>query len=375
MFINNGILGVTSDNLNSISVAITKNGVSSKMLNGAIILSNKVWVEDDKGVIEMQSGLQTIYDQNGNPRVYLGRYPTPENASQYRYGLRIVDGAFDIRTSASTNRGVQIDGNGFRAFNNNSVKTFEVNAATGQVSIIGGISIKTSPDSMRGVELDGNGFRIYGNSGQLVFSADNFGNIFYAGRLQNATGSVSNLDGTFVGDLVAAGGTFTGTLNGVDGVFTGNLSAVGGTFTGALSAASGTFQGVVTGSLSANTMRTINLDASQITTGGLTAERISVNELSAISSNLGNITAGTITGTRINTQDDLYVGDRIYFQGWGAKRILFDSMNFIGDDGSGNFEINTWGNQVFTGGSALFYNDVVFMGNVRFQGGVSGLPK
>lgn len=375
LFINNGVLGVTKNNLNSIEVAITKNGVHANFLVGKIILSNKVWVEDDKGVIEMQSGLQTIYDQSGNPRVYLGRYPTPENSSQYKYGLRIVDGAFDIRTSSTTNKGVQIDGNGFRAFNSNSVKTFEVNATTGQVSIIGGISIKTSPDALRGVELDGNGLRIYGNSGQLVFSADNYGNVFYAGRLQNATGSVNNLDGTFVGDLVAAGGTFTGTLNGVDGNFTGSLTAATGTFRGQLTAATGTFQGVVTGSLSTQTMQAINIDARQITTGGLTAERINVQELSAISSNLGNITAGRISGTSINTDDDLFVGDRIYFQGWGAKRILFDSMNFIGDDGSGNFEINTWGNQIFTGGSAIFYNNVTFLGRVTFQGGVSGLPK
>lgn len=371
LFINNGLLGVTVDGLNSVSVSISKLGIHAEKLVGKIILGNKLWIEDDAGVVEIKSALMTVYDQSGTPRVYLGRYPSPDNASQFKYGLRVTNGAFDIRTSNSTNSGVQIDGSGLRAFNNAGVKTFEVNATTGQVSIIGGISIKTSPDSYRGVELDGNGLRIYGNSGQLVFSADNFGNVFYAGRLQRATGSVDNLDGTFVGDLVAAGGTFTGTLNGVDGVFTGNLSAVGGTFTGALSAASGTFQGVVTGSLSSNTMKTINLDASQITTGGLTAERIDVQELSAISSNLGNITAGSITGTSINTEDDLYVGDRIYFQGWGAKRILFDSMNFIGDDGTGSVEIQSFGDiNLITGAT------IRFMGKVDFSGAqVMGLPK
>jgi hypothetical protein len=53
-------------------------------------------------------------------------------------------------------------------------------------------------------------------------------------------------NGTFSGNLEAAGGTFTGDLSAAGGTFTGDLSAAGGTFTGDLEAARGTFKGELT---------------------------------------------------------------------------------------------------------------------------------
>lgn len=303
LFINNGILGITADNLNTIEVAISKRGISANLLNGRVILSNKVVVEDALGVIEMHSGLQQIFDNQGRVRVQLGRYPDPDNNGAFKYGLRVYDGAIDIRTSDNENRGVQLDGNGFRAFNNNGVRTFDVDAATGQVSIVGGIRIKTHPDNLRGTEIDGDGFRIYGNGGQIVFSADHFGNVYYAGRLSNATGTVSNLGGT--------------------------LDDMGGKFIGSIDS-DGTFRGLTTGTLSAQTVSTISLHANQITAGTISSDRINtqslqaatvdvdqlrannaqITNLSSISSDLGNITGG-----RIDIDTDMTIGRNLYLGG------------------------------------------------------------
>lgn len=351
LFINNGILGITADNLNTIEVAISKRGVSANLLNGRIILSNKVVVEDALGVIEMHSGLQQIFDNQGRVRVQLGRYPDPDNSGQFKYGLRVYDGAIDIRTSDNANRGVQFDGNGFRAFNNNGVRTFDVDASSGIVSIIGGLNIKSNPDAQRGVEIDGNGFRIYNQSGILVFNADHFGNIYYAGRLQNAFGTVSNLGGT-IQDM---GGNFIGSIN-----------------------SDGTFRGLVTGTLSANTVDAISIRAEQITAGTISADRINtqslsaatldvqqlrannaqIDNLSSISSNLGNITGGRIDiDTDMTIGNNLYIGSNymnehnIIFGGTGGSIQYIQDTMYINSTGSlyldasrvevrGNFYVN-----------------------------------
>ena len=347
LFINNAIFGITADGLNSISVAIDKNGVHAERLVGKIILGNTLWIEDDLGVVEIKNGLQTIYDADGNPRVYLGRYPDADNANNYKYGLRVIDGAFDIRTSTNTNRGIAIDGTGIRAYNNNGAMTFEVDAATGKVSIIGDMSIKTHANDYKGVSIDGNGIHIYDTNGALAFDADNNGNVFFAGKLQNATGTVNNLGGTF--------------------------------------------NGTVTGTLSANTVKSINIDASQITTGTLNASligadtidasKLNVNKLSAITADLGtvtsgtisgttitgnNISGGTITGTTINgttitggtidgvsitTDQYVVVGKRLYFGGTQSFDLI--------DTSNGNMSFYAWNGFDFWGTDISFNGDTI----------------
>lgn len=347
--------------------------VHANKLVGKIILSKKLYIEDELGIVEIQSGLQTIYDQNMKPRVQLGRYPTFENPNVFKYGLKVIDGAFDIRTSESTNRGVQIDGEGIRAYNSNGVKTFEVNAQTGQVAIIGGISIKTHPDSNRGVELDGNGLRIYNDSGMLVFNADHYGNIFYRGKLDGAygsvddiTGSIKDMDGTFKGDLSAAGGTFTGELRGVDGTFTGELKAATGTFggvvTGSLDAVTGTFNGIVTGTISADTARLINVDVDQ-----LRANNAVITSLSAISSDLGYITAGEIDiDSDLTIGNNLYIGSHwqdqdkaiIFGGGQGGARIDYQDDALI----INAFRVSLEGRVDFTNASEVDFTGVNVIG-------------
>lgn len=369
LMITNGSFFITPDNGNTVTVAIDKNGVHAERLVGRIILGNKLEIQDDLGIVRIQSGTVTIFDPQGKTRVQLGRYPNPDSQNQYKYGLRVYDGAFDIRT-AEGKQGMQIDENGLRTFNTNGVTTFEVVARTGEVKIAGSLSIKTHPDDYRGVVIDGNGLRIYNNSGGIVFNADNFGNVWYAGRLTGATGSVDNLDGTFKGDLVAAGGTFTGTLYGVDGVFTGSLSAVNGTFTGSLVAATGTFEGLVTGSLSTDTMRAISIDADQITSGYIKANRLDVDELSAITANLGYVTSGTI-----DIDTDLSVGNNIYL----GKRYANDIKNVIF---SGTTRISgNWSSMDISAMSIQLDGSNIDIGNassyIRFSGTVdmSGVRK
>lgn len=269
--------------------------VFANKLHGRLILSNKLWVEDDLGVVEIKSGLMTVYDNNGNPRVYLGRYPTFNNPNQFAYGLRVIDGAFDIRTSNDTNKGVVITGDGISAFNNNGVRTFNVDAATGKVSIVGSLDIRTSADTNKGVVIDGDGIKIYNASGTIMFSANASGDVFYKGRLDGATGTVSNLGGSL--------NNMTGNVNNL----TGSINAMDGTFKGSLTAATGTFNGIVTGSLSADTVSAIRLDVDQ-----LVANNAQITSLSAISADLGTVTAGNLTGVNINTTQDMTIGNNLY---------------------------------------------------------------
>jgi len=305
LMITNGQLLITPDNGNSVSVAISKNGVHAERLVGRLILGNKLWIEDEQGIVSIQSGTVTIYDNNARVRAQLGKYQDPENQHNMKYGLRIYDGAFDIRTNEGL-RGVQLDENGIRAYNSNGVRTFEVVAGTGEVKIIGSLSIKTNQDSNRGVTLDSSGIRGYDNSGNKNFDLDTNGNLYVSGTIEYSRGNNNNLGGSFNGEF---NGLVTGTLDAVDGTFTGHLQAA---------------------TMDVQTMRTIELDADQITTGGLTANRIDVNELSAISSKLGDIESGNI-----DIAEDLSVGKIIRLgKKWGDVQtsIVFGGTSQISAD-------------------------------------------
>lgn len=369
LMITNGQLLITPDNGNSVSVAINKDGVHAERLVGKLILGSKLEIIDAEGVVRIQSGQITIFDKQGKTKVQLGRYPDPDNANNIKYGLRIYDGAFDIRTSDNSNRGVQIDGNGIRTFNNNGVRTFNVDAATGMVEIIGSLSIRTSTSTNKGVVIDGDGIKGYNASGGMTFRISNSGDAWFAGRLEWATGNIDHVGGSFTGELVEV----TGTLKAVNGIFSGKLSFVDGEFTGELIGATGRFDGLVAGTISAQTMTTIRLDANQIVTGGLKAERIDVNELSAISSNLGNIRSGNI-----DIDEDLYVGRNIYLgQRYGSdyKSVIFNNVSRI--EANWN-KISVSGSEVWLDGSYVTIRaySTRFEGIVDFSSAqVIGLPR
>lgn len=325
--------------------------VFAERLFGKVILGNKLYIEDALGVVEVQSGAIKIYDNNKNIKVQIGRYPNPDNESQFKYGMRIWDGSLDFRTTSTPNRGTQIDGTGIRTFNSNSVRTFNVEASTGLVEIVGSLSIRTSTNSNRGVVIDGNGIKGYNASGQTKFEINsNTGDAWFGGRLEYVTGTLDQVSGT-VNNL---GGSFAGTLNGVDGTFTGNLSA-----------ATGTFNGLVTGSLSSQTIDAIRIDADQINALRITADMIDVTDLSAISANIGNITAGTINtvslmGVNIDTTQDIRVGRNIQLQGSGTNSIRFSSNSFISSAGGGNLNIEAFNDLNITASTTIFNGRVDF---------------
>ena len=327
--------------------------VFANKLHGKIILSNKLWVEDVLGVVEVKSGLVKIYDQYGIPRVYLGRYPSYDNPNDYLYGLRVDNGQFSMRTSTSDKRGIQIDGKGVRGYNSNGVETFNLDTS-GHVKIVGSLDIRSSPDALKGTVIDDSGITIYGNSGQIMFRADHSGNIYFRGRLDGATGTVSNLGGT----INNMGGSFVGSIN-----------------------SDGTFRGLTTGTLSAQTVDTIRLKAEQITTGKLSANvidtqslsaatievdqlranGIQVNDLSAISSNLGNITGGNIDIT-----ESISIGDGIYLKG-GMTGIYFPTWSQIFDSG-GSLTVEAFNILHLVGGAGR----IEMWGDVHIHGALTG---
>lgn len=255
LVINNGILAITKDSGNSVEVAITKNGVFANRLYGTALLGNNLVIQSDNGLFTINGETQTIYDANGVKKIELGKYQNPDSPSQYKYGLRVYDGAIDLRTSNNPNRGTQLDGDGFRAFNNNGVRTFNINAATGQVEIIGDLTIKSSPSSYRGVvitssgitgynasggitfelnansgrmtsqenfliqtstspnrgvKMDDYGIRGYNTSGTKTFEIDIYGNATFSGNI-----TASNIYGTTINGTTINGGTINGTtING-----------------------------------------------------------------------------------------------------------------------------------------------------------------
>ena len=172
LVINGGGLYITKDSARSVEVAINKDGVHSRRLVGNIVLSNKVMVESTSGIVTIEDNAITIKDTSMSNRVILGRYPNPSTPSQYKYGLYVSDGAVDIRTSSTDNRGVQLDSEGIRSFNSNGVRTFDINSSTGKVSIVGELEFKTSSSNYRGVVLDGNGLKAYNSSGTETVSID-----------------------------------------------------------------------------------------------------------------------------------------------------------------------------------------------------------
>lgn len=169
LVINNGIFAITPDGGNSISVAISKRGVHAEKVAGKLIMGNKLIIESDLGLFTIDGTVQTIYDANKVKKVELGRYSDPNNSSIYKYGLRIYDGALDIRTSSNANQGIQLDNSGLRSYNSNGVRTFNVNAITGQVEIIGDLTIKSSSSSYRGVVITSSGITGYNASGGITF--------------------------------------------------------------------------------------------------------------------------------------------------------------------------------------------------------------
>jgi len=200
------------------------------------------------------------------------------------------------------------------------------------------------------VELSGTGdtpFAIYGTGGTKIFD-------------YNSTSDKLTIvgDGTFSGNLSAAGGTFSGNISGASGTFTGNLSASNGLFSvnnGVLTAQTGTIGGwTITGS----TLESSSSSNSQIRLTPVTAnggkiallqngvERITIDPVEGIKDSVGNFTLtpsgnlivrGTITSGSTITGADITMTGNAGQNGVGATKLLFQASNYAISAGTSSF--------------------------------------
>jgi len=320
MVINNGLLAITPDGGNTVTVAISKRGVHAERIIGKILMSNQTYIESDKGLFDINGTSAKYFDANRNLKIELGQY-THNNVT--KYGLKVHDGAIDIvnglpksqinqsavqawdsaegnakghanslntsirsdlRLTSPLPTALTLDNSGITAYTASSSSYARLDYR-GLYVQGGAIDIRTSSSSYRGIVLDGNGLRGYNSSGTKTFEIDTYGNGMFAGRLEYAKGSLDNV--------------------------------------------SGTFAGTVTGDLSANTINAIRITADQITALKIRADMIETTNLSSISANLGNITSGNI-----NISEDLRIGSGIYLAGSRSdvhKGIYFGNTQIMQD--------------------------------------------
>lgn len=287
--IQHGQVALTSDNGNTWRTAITPEGIFAERLVGKIILSNRLLVEDEDGIIKISGSKMQIFDPEGKEKVILGKI------SDNQYGLKVNSGAIEItgglneshmnpsyaeairyddtelrgelRLTSPLPNSIRLNSDGITAYTANTTNYARMDYR-GLYIQGGAVDIRTSTQLNKGIILDGNGFRGYKSNGTESIRVD------------------VNGDAKFSGDLVAAKGTFSGDLEAVGGTFSGNLVAAKGTFTGKLEAASGTFSGTLSSGI--------------INGGKITGADITGNEINGGTVKGTTISGGTITGTIIN---------------------------------------------------------------------------
>ena len=94
LVLQNGVLAITNNGGNTWKTAMTKNGIFAERLVGKILLSNKLHVEDEEGIITIEGASLKVHDLNGMVRAELGRFKDGDDNT--RYGLRIDSGAIYI---------------------------------------------------------------------------------------------------------------------------------------------------------------------------------------------------------------------------------------------------------------------------------------
>lgn len=328
MVINNGILAITPDNGNSVTVAIDKNGVHAKLLVGNLILGNRMAIESDSGILETDGAVTKISDRDGNLKIILGEYDNPTIIGSKKYGMMVYDGGFDLRTTSNNNRGMQFDDNGFRSFNNNGVRTFDLNATTGDINILGSFNIRTNSTTNRGISFDGNGISAYNSSGNRTFYVDTNGNLTATNA--NITGTINatggSISGTFYVNGEFIGGTITGSNIQTSSSANTGLKMNTSGLSGYNSFGSRTFYLSNTGTLTATN---VNLTGTINATGGTISGDMTVTG----TLNGGTINGGVINGAYINTTIDARVGNNLYLGQQGttalSKTIYFNDGAYI----------------------------------------------
>lgn len=85
-----GVLAISNDGGMSFKNAITTNGVIAERLIGQVIIGERLWIEDDNGIVTIRGDQIEIKDNFSEPRVTLGQYESG------RYGIKVENGALEI---------------------------------------------------------------------------------------------------------------------------------------------------------------------------------------------------------------------------------------------------------------------------------------
>lgn len=379
LVIQGGTLSISDDSLQSVKVAINKNGVHAERIIGTLLVGNRLHIEDDNGIININGSTQTVYDDLGNKKIEIGKYTLDSNT---KYGINIIDGAINIRTSSTANRGVQFDTNGIRSFNTNGVQTFDVNSATGKVTITGGLEIKTTATSSRGVSFDSTGISGYNSVGTRTFFLDTSGNL--TASSVDLSGKITATSGTFTGTINASGGTIsgnmtvTGTLNG--GRIKGSTIEGASVEGGSIDVDTNVYVGnaIYLGSSSSTTRKLIEFNTwTSIYSDGTTLDiysddRISLNadyiDLSGFEVNIG---AGS--GVPVDINGDVYFTGTVDFS--GANVYNLDAETLEGYSAS-DFVIDEYGGLSIdyssTSDRIYFRRNGSNLGYIDFESGTVG---
>ncbi|WP_186321350.1 phage tail protein [Bacillus sp. FJAT-22090] len=274
LVIQSGMLAISNDGMNTWKHAITADGIIADRLIGKLVMSNRMIIEDDNGVIRLSGSLQEIFDQNGNVKVAIGKY------ADNKYGMRIDSGSLeivggltenqlnqsikdklqeangvraDLRLTAPLPTNLTLNGEGITATVTGSPSKFARMDYRGLYIQGGALDIRTSATTNSGVAFNGLGISAYNSGGTRTFYVDTNGNLTATSATIN--GHINATSGTFSGSLQAATGTFSGSLNAATGSFSGTLNAASGSFSGALNGATGTFGGLYTGTINADQFR------------------------------------------------------------------------------------------------------------------------
>ena len=269
---------------------------------------------------------------------------TASNFARLDYrGLYVQGGAVDIRTSSSLNAGVLLNGTGIKGYNSSGTQTFDVNAATGRVTISGSFTIQSSGANNGSIRISESGIVAYDYSGTQTFSLNSNGSAHFSGTVSSSTISGGTVSGTNI-----SGGTITG------------AAISGSTITGA----------TIQTSTYANTG--LKLDANGLSLYNGAGSRIVYLSGNGTASFSGTITGSTIESSTINVNTDAYVGDTLTIgngSSYATKTLTFrtgrygsaslafiDSSEVLQLNSSGTIDIRGLYGVTFSGGIIDFSN-------------------
>lgn len=196
--------------------------------NDRVVLGNfengKYGIKIDSGALEITGGIDATH-------------MNPSLVEQFAYDDAFIRG--DLRLTASLPNSISLNASGITAYTSD-VSKFARLDYRGLYVQGGAVDIRTSATSNRGVVIDSNGIRGYKTNGTESFNISDSGATF--------SGSLNAATGTFSGNLSAVSGTFTelssGTItgatitgsristngaHGITEIYNGNIiSAVGG---------------------------------------------------------------------------------------------------------------------------------------------------